>query len=221
MSNHKRRLTREELAQRKLRTLYRLCIAVWLVFLIVAMITYRPNESASETPSKPETTVVIERPPLPTIRIEPVVGEQEEEEVSPVRDDIPMDAETQELLYRACGETGIQHELALAVIWQETRFQNIVGDSGNSIGYMQIQQKWHEGRMLRLGVTSLKDPYGNFLVGCDYLAELLAKDRGIEWALMAYNGGPSYANKMAKAETVSKYAQSVLNYMNTLKMEEI
>jgi hypothetical protein len=35
--------------------------------------------------------------------------------------------------------------------------------------------------------------------------------------LMAYNGGPSYANDMAKAGTVSQYAKNVLNYMKILE----
>lgn len=139
-----------------------------------------------------------------------------EEEFSPIRDDIPLDDETQLLLYQACCRTGVQYELALAVVWKETNFRNVTGDSGASIGYMQVQPRWHGDRMERLGVMDLADPYWNFLVGCDYLSELLEKDRGVEWALMAYNGGPSYANKMAQAEKVSKYAENVLNYMNHL-----
>jgi soluble lytic murein transglycosylase-like protein len=84
---------------------------------------------------------------------------------------------------------------------------------------MQVQEQHHSDRMERKGVTDLMDPYGNFLVGCDYLAELIGKERGLEWALMAYNGGPTYANEMAKAGKTSQYAKDVLNYMNELKME--
>ena len=140
-----------------------------------------------------------------------------EEEQTPVREDIPLDEETQLLLYEVCTEKGIPYELALAVINQETDFRNIIGDDGASTGYMQVQRRWHEDRMERLGVTDLGDPYGNFLVGCDYLAELLGKGRGTEWALMAYNGGPTYANEMAKAGKTSQYAKDVLNYMNNLE----
>ena len=150
------------------------------------------------------------------IPVEVVVVEEPVEESVPVRDDIPLDADTQLLLYQACNETGVPCEVAIAVVWKETNFRNINGDGGKSIGYMQVQPRWHSERMERLGVTDLADPYGNFLVGCDYLAELIRKDRGLEWALHAYNGGPTYANKMAKAGEVSKYAESVLNYMNIL-----
>lgn len=151
------------------------------------------------------------------LHIEPVQRvEVVEVGFDPVREDIPLDAETQRLLYQACEETGIPYELALAVVWKETRFRNIVGDGGASTGYMQVQQRWHGDRMERLGVSDLADPYGNFLVGCDYLAELIERGKGLEWALMAYNGGASYANKMATAGNVSRYANDVLNYMNNL-----
>ena len=141
-------------------------------------------------------------------------------ERDPVREDIPLDAEEQRLLWQACEETGITYELALAVIWKETNFRNVKGDGGDSYGYMQVQPRWHSERMDRYGVTDLMDPYGNFLVGCDYLAELAAKDRGIEWVLHGYNGGPSYANDMAKAGKTSQYVKDVLNYMNILKTED-
>ena len=119
------------------------------------------------------------------------------------RSDVPLDGETQALLHAACEEAGITYELALAVIRKETEFQNVMGDNGNSYGYMQIQPRWHEDRMERLGVTDLTDPYSNFRVGCDFLAELLSKYT-LEEALTAYNSG-----KPGKSE----YAASVMNYM--------
>ena len=120
------------------------------------------------------------------------------------RSDVPLDGETQALLHSACEEAGITYELALAVIRKETEFQNVMGDNGNSYGYMQIQPRWHEERMERLGVTDLTDPYSNFRVGCDFLAELLSKYT-LEEALTAYNSG-----KPGKSE----YATSVMNYMD-------
>lgn len=120
------------------------------------------------------------------------------------RSDVPLDGDTQALLHAACEEAGITYELALAVIRQETEFRNVIGDNGDSIGYMQIQPRWHEERMERLGVTDLTDPYSNFRVGCDFLAELLSKYT-LEEALTAYNSG-----KPGKSE----YATSVMNYMD-------
>ena len=220
----KHNLTREERALRRVKAVYLFFVALWAMLMVSLLLGLAPSGSCVETETEPEATMVINESPTPAEEAQasprPVVVIEEPVvvvEPDPVRDDIPLDAETQRLLYQACDETGVEYELALAVINQETRFTNIVGDNGNSIGYMQIQPRWHGDRMERLGVTDLADPYENFLVGCDYLAEMLGKERGIEWALHAYNGGMSYANKMAKAGKVSKYVENVLDYMNDLK----
>lgn len=220
-----RHLTREERAQRNLKIVYLL----WTVFVIAVLAVKWDVKTTEEPQTQPPheadvTQTVKEIAPVIEAVLEVTEVEVEEAvveavvaaEPDPVREDIPMDAETQRLLYRACDETGVAYELALAVVWKETNFRNITGDGGASAGYMQVQKKWHSDRMERLGVTDLTDPYSNFLVGCDYLAELIEKDRGLEWTLHSYNGGMSYANKLAKAGKVSKYAKNVLDYMENL-----
>ena len=122
------------------------------------------------------------------------------------RDDIPLDEETQAYLRAACEESGVKYELALAVIWKETDFRNIIGDSGDSIGYMQVQPRWHKERMERLDVDDLQEPFGNFRVGCDYIAELMEK-YPLENALTAYNSG---------IPGKSEYAKEVIEYMEEL-----
>jgi hypothetical protein len=201
--------SREERTYRKHRRMFVASVVLWALAVIGLLLwNLSPLWKHVEQESAAEETPIVQI--IDEIEAIPM-------EYNPVRDDIPMDAEHQKLLYKACGETGIRYELALAVIWQETDFRNIEGDGGESHGYMQVQKKHHEERMERLGVTDLNDPYSNFLVGCDYLIELDAKGNGIEWMLMAYNGGPSYANDMAKAGTVSQYAKNVLNYMEILE----
>ena len=204
----------------KSRLIYLLTIILWAVVLIIALIIGKrsdggqPAKTADVSTETPEETVDVQLIP-PSIDVEAAPMERD-----PVREDIPLDAEVQRQLWQACEETGITYELALAVIWKETNFRNITGDGGESFGYMQVQPRWHSDRMDRYGVTDLMDPYGNFLVGCDYLAELAAKDRGIEWMLHAYNGGPAYANDLAKVGKTSQYAKDVLNYMNILITED-
>ena len=203
----------------KSRFIYLLSIVLWAAALLAALFIGKVGDS------EPDEVSVTQSAEAPITQPEEVVVTVPEVEAAPmerdpVRDDVPLDAETQRLLWQACEETGIVYELALAVIWQETDFRNIRGDGGDSYGYMQVQKKYHGERMERLGVTDLNDPYGNFLVGCDYLAELANRGRGIEWVLHAYNGGPSYANELAKAGEVSQYAKDVLNYMNNLTARE-
>ena len=88
---------------------------------------------------------------------------------------------------------------------------NALGDNGDSYGLMQVQPKHHYSRMIKLHCTNLYNPIHNTTVGIDYLSELIGKDKGIVWALMAYNGGESYANRMTAAGQISEYAESILN----------
>ena len=51
-----------------------------------------------------------------------------------IRSDIPLDYDTQLLLRAATEEFDIPYELALAVIWKETRYEKVTGDNGASYG---------------------------------------------------------------------------------------
>lgn len=219
----KKPLTREERIYRKYRRMYIGGIVLWAIVVICIVVwsscSYR-GEAEAEADNEPEVQVVQNTASVPTrkayiVYIEHFFDDDEQHptEFDPVRDDIPLDAEIQRLLYKACEEIGIQYELALAIIWQETDFRNITGDGGNSIGYMQVQPRWHRERMERLGVTDLSDPYSNFLVGLDYLSELIDRYGSTEKALVAYNQGKFKG-------VVTDYAKSVLNYKNILTTEE-
>lgn len=101
---------------------------------------------------------------------------------------------------------GICPELVCAIIWRESRWQNV--NSKNCIGFMQINPKWHAERMERLGVDDLTDEEQNILVGIDYLAELFEKDSDLYWVLMTYNGS-SNVNKKIEQGKITNYAISV------------
>ena len=202
----KRRRTRMERRQQRARIIWLVTIFVWAALLLVILLLLHPRASADEKAGakNPGEIAYVET------STEDMSEDFENEKIEAAlyetgyfRADVPLDGETQAFLRSACEEAGITYELALAVIRQETDFRNIVGDNGDSIGYMQIQPRWHQERMERLGVTDLEDPYSNFRVGCDFLAELLS-EYTLEEALTAYNSG-----KPGKSE----YATSVMGYM--------
>ena len=125
--------------------------------------------------------------------------------------DIPLDESLQDHIFAECARYDVDPAVVVAMIQRESGFrESVVGDSGRSFGLMQIQKKWHSGRMEKLGCDDLLDPYQNVTVGIDFLAELIGSGKGVEWALMAYNGGPGYANRLAGEGRVSDYAASVM-----------
>lgn len=169
---------------------------------IVAQATIQSASTTSNTEAQIEsgnTTVQLLAPVEP----KDITVEQAEAEDSAFRADIPLSRELQASLKDACDRFNVPFELALAVIWRETRFQNEMGDSGNSYGYMQIQPRWHSSRMEALGVTDLMDPAQNFLVGCNYLGECIAS-AGIEGGLTLYNSGHDGPSSYAD-DVVEKY----------------
>lgn len=132
--------------------------------------------------------------------------------------DVPLSEDLQDHIFMVCESYGIDPAIVIAMIQRESNFViDIVGDNGNSFGLMQIQPRWHRDRMEKLGCTDLLNPYQNVNVGVDYLAELFEKGKSVEWVLMAYNGGPSYANKKAANGEVSTYARDVISESERLK----
>lgn len=110
--------------------------------------------------------------------------------------DIPLSQEYQEWLIDYCYSKDISPYLIMAIMEQESALNpNAMGDNGQSYGLMQIQAKWHQKRMKKLGVTDLLDPYQNAMVGVDYLLELFNENQDVYWVLMAYNGGAQYSNR--------------------------
>ena len=138
-------------------------------------------------------------------------------EPSRVYFDVPLDKDLQNHIMDICEERNIDPRVAFAMIKCESGFRaEATGDSGNSLGLMQIQPRWHYARMERLGCDNLLDPYQNVTVGLDLFGDLLKHYGNVEHALMAYNGGGSYANEMIAAGQISTYALRVIECAESL-----
>ena len=137
--------------------------------------------------------------------------EETESAESAVYYDLPLCAELQDHIRKLCEQNGIETATVMAMINVESRCNpEAVGDGENSFGLMQIQPRWHQARMERLGATDLLDPYQNTLVGVDLLAELMSRGKGELWAVTAYNGGEGAADRMTAEGETSEYARKVL-----------
>lgn len=177
--------------------------------------------SPEGVPAKPAAA------PEPVMRVVMTAVEEESTEVTepatPAEPeveyfDVPLSEDLQDYIFEVCEAYDIDPSIVVAVIWKESTYNaSAMGDNGRAYGLMQVQPRWHRERIKRLGVTDLLDPYQNILVGVDYLAELYHNRGSMKWALMAYNGGPDYANRMTKSGSVSGYAKAVLKKQGELK----
>lgn len=112
--------------------------------------------------------------------------------------------ETNNHIYKMAKRYGLDSRIIKALIEEESGWvASAEGDNGQSVGLMQIQERWHKDRMKRLGVTNLYNPEQNITVGCDILSELLNKYGNYKDALSVYNSGNIHDGK--------QYAERILN----------
>lgn len=129
--------------------------------------------------------------------------------------DAALDTETQWAIYRACDYDPGLFCLVMAIAEHESDFQpDLIGDNGQSIGMMQINTRWHTGRMEALGVTDLTDPVQCAAIAIDYIRELESR-YGFEpishEILMGYNMGPGRASKaLNEGQTSTDYSREIM-----------
>lgn len=170
-------------------------IIVTAIFGAVVGITGCSNKADAEVVVPDETPVVVEH-----------------EDVYATYN-VPLDYDLQLYIIQTCEELNIDAGVVMAMIFYESSYQaDAIGDGGNSLGLMQIQERWHKERMERLDVDNLLNPYQNVTVGMAFFAELLDEyDGNVEMALMAYNAGRSGAEEywFSKGEYSNDYSQKV------------
>lgn len=107
---------------------------------------------------------------------------------------------------------GLDSRIIKALIEEESGWlASAEGDNGQSVGLMQIQERWHKERMKRLRVTNLYDPEQNITLGCDILSELVNKYGNYRDALSVYNSG----NTVEGREYADRILSNARNQFNT------
>ena len=167
---------------------------------------------SEERPKERKTIVEYYEPPEDIVLDTTAEEATEEETTRETFYDVPLDEELQRFIISEAEANCFNPSLIFAIIEVESGYEaGAIGDSGNSLGLMQIQPMWNEERMQRLGVTDLMDPYQNVRVGINILAEYAAKYEDITFVLMCYNGGESYAhNKINQGIYSTEYTEYVL-----------
>lgn len=208
------------------KTLFQRVVFVLFSIILAMGITMISHErDCSELHVREEKTeeVIAENVQQPVVNIVYIYVDSKPDEEEKVEEpvkmfDVPLSAELQEHIIKQCEERGIDPALVLAMIKQESNFNvDAMGDDGNAYGLMQIWPYWHQGRMDEYGCDDLRDPFQNVTVGIDIIADYIDKGYGVEWALMAYNGGGAYADRKLEAGEVSDYARGVVEYADGLR----
>lgn len=187
-------------------------------FAIGALIGTVISVYAANQRAEAEEIQVVKNLPIgtPVVKVVEVCGQYRDTDNAYF--EVPLSHDIQDHIFEVCDEYGIAPALVIAMIAQESDFrEGRIGDGGDSEGLMQVQRRWHQERMDRLGCDNLLDPYQNITVAVDYIAELKEINPDLYWVLMAYNSGMNRATKNMEAGTYSDYAVEVTEYAAQLE----
>lgn len=176
-----------------------LILTFWIVICFAGSLDYEPQAEVMQ-----EQTTTAE---------EVTTEQMQEQETEPEYKlcDVDMDADLQKWIIDYCKDKHISPYIIMAMCERESRCRaDVIGDSGNSIGIMQIQPRWHQWRMDKLGLFDWMDATQNIMIGIDILLDLYSKNEDTAWVLMAYNGGVAYANRHYDAGNISEYAEYIM-----------
>lgn len=120
-----------------------------------------------------------------------------------------------------CSAYGISPELVVAIIESESGgVSTAYNGTYGCVGLMQINESVHRGRMAKLGVENLYDPYSNILVGVDLLDELLENDdQNVYMALGHYHGEKNVKSR-TRSGNYSRYVKKIMERMTELQAEQ-
>lgn len=129
-----------------------------------------------------------------------------------------MAPDLQAWTYAHCTEVGVDPYIIMAICERESCcISDIMGDGGKSYGIMQIQVRWIPDKLSAHGYTAqdMLKAQPNIEIGTEILKGYLDTGNGLEWALMAYNGGPQSAGSTA----TQQYAAWVIRRADELRLE--
>lgn len=93
--------------------------------------------------------------------------------------EIPLAEELQAHTWKICQEEAVDYALVLALMYQESRFQDdVTGYNTNGTtdgGLMQLNSRYAEYLCQRFGADDLRDPYQNIEVGVRLLASYIRR----------------------------------------------
>ena len=201
--------------------------------MAVAVVTnsVMPKEKSDDIPESEPAPIIIyqcdcnhDEPVQEDISIDAAIVSE-----APPPEEVPQEPLTDEEQFNLYVDeicklyTSVDPYLVKSMIWHESRYNPNCKSSAGAIGLMQIIPKWHKDRMNYHGVTDLTDPYGNILVGIDYLNDLYRTNGSDKTALvlMLYNMSHTKAYELYESGKISSYAQSVMDRAEKLRSGEI
>lgn len=180
-------------------------------------------QKATPKPTEVSTTAPTDTPkPTPTIKPTPKPTKKPKKEKLPPDLDIPLDYDVQIYIYKQCKYDKSLYCLIIAMIEQESDFDEKEVSHTNDYGLMQINACNHDDLQKKYGRKDFIDPYDNVYCGIRIIRGYLKEFEHKNLALMAYNMGRYGARKLWRDGIYnSRYSESVMEkYRKYLQQSE-
>jgi len=183
-------MTRKELKQ----------IIISAVILSILLLLIMFFAGLHGTPTTPPETPTVETPKIEVIEVKEIIMETvaaepvKEEVFKPkyvINDVVPLESSYQIKAQISCETWNVPYPFFLAMCESESAFNpSAVGDSGRSVGLMQINKpNWD-----KYGLDASL-PFDNIEIGVRMMHELIEKYKDLDGVVMAYKGGEGMADK--------------------------
>lgn len=126
---------------------------------------------------------------------------------------VPLSHNLQDYIQHLCDDKDVPMSLVIALIDQESGFNQEATSNTDDYGLMQINSVNFNLASSTYHCVDIMNPYQNVYVGISLIAELMHKyDNDMNKALMAYNMGESaMLNAYEKGITSSDYSNSIIS----------
>ena len=178
-------------------------------------VTQKPTEIVTTAPTITPTIT-----PKPTSI--PTPKPTKKHEKLPPNLDIPLDYDVQRYIYRQCNHNDELYCFVMAIIEQESGFNEKEISSTNDYGLMQINACNHADLRKKYGSKDFLDPYDNVYCGIRIIRGYLKEFKYKNLSLMAYNMGKGGARRLWRQGIYStRYSDSVMEkYRKYLQQSE-
>ena len=214
---------------------FNILITVINLLLTVSNIVILNNDTPSEVPvvgTTLDTSITCTAFSQNGYMVGPEIIETTPEVAGPIKEepsyfiDVGQNGMLTEQSIRSISEyvgtkTGVNPILLQAIAWGESRYKIDVISKDGAVGICQIMPTIHSQRLIKLGVTDLKDPYQNMMASADYIKDIEKSKYGNDqnFVIMAYKSGIGGATKKYEQGTLTTY----VTYINTkiFELEEL
>lgn len=172
--------------------------------------------TSTDSIQTPEQTATPTPTPTPTQTQTPI--KKQKKEKTPPDLNIPLDYDIQIYIYKQCQYDDDLYCFIMALIKQESGFDEKEVSSTNDYGLMQINACNHDSLQDKYGKKNFLDPYDNVYCGIRIIKGYLKEYEYKNLALMAYNMGEGGARRLWKKGIYSsEYSRKVTEYYNKYK----